>query len=243
MSRWLPVAASSHAADVDTVIVLVHVLMLALLVGWGTYFVWVLIRYRQSRQPAPLAAGTRGRLALSTEVLVVLCETALLVGLAVPLWFRLTATPASADGATVVRVVAEQFAWTAHYPGADGQFGQTRPALLSDTNPLGLDRTGAGRDDIVSPGLLHVPVNIPVIVQLSSKDVIHSFGVPAMRIKQDAVPGLSTPVRFTPTREGPFEIVCSQLCGLAHYRMRGLIVVDSVDAYRRFLAEEAALLR
>ena len=74
---------------------------------------------------------------------------------------------------------------------------------------------------------LHVPVNRPVVIQLSSKDVIHSFGVPAMRVKQDAVPGLFAPVWFTPTTAGQFEIACSQLCGLAHYRMRGVMTVES----------------
>ena len=79
------------------------------------------------------------------------------------------------------------------------------------------------------------------MIQLSSKDVIHSFGVPAMRVKQDVIPGLLTPVWFTPTMTGEFDIACSQLCGLGHYRMRGVITVESEDAFRKFLADEAAL--
>ena len=84
-------------------------------------------------------------------------------------------------------------------------------------------------------------MNRPVIIQLTSKDVVHSFGVPAMRVKQDAVPGLRSPVWFTPIVEGEFEIACSQLCGLGHHRMRGVIKVESDDAYRKFLSDEAAL--
>jgi cytochrome c oxidase subunit 2 len=86
-------------------------------------------------------------------------------------------------------------------------------------------------------------VGRPVLVQLSSKDVIHSFGIPAMRVKQDAVPGLVAPVWFTPTLEGRFDIACSQLCGLAHYRMRGAIIVERNEAFDKFLADEAAALR
>jgi len=88
-----------------------------------------------------------------------------------------------------------------------------------------------------------VPVNRPVVIQLSSKDVIHSFGVPAMRVKRDAVPGLLASVWFTPTTSGQFDIACSQLCGMAHYRMRGVLTVQSDADYRKFLAEETALLK
>jgi cytochrome c oxidase subunit 2 len=84
-------------------------------------------------------------------------------------------------------------------------------------------------------------VNRPVVIQLTSKDVIHSFGVPAMRVKQDAIPGLRSPVWFTPTVEGEFEIACSQLCGLGHYRMRGVIKVESDAVFRTFLQEEAKI--
>src|SRR4029079_8417789 len=115
--------------------------------------------------------------------------------------------------AVVVRIVAEQFVWNVHYPGADGQFGATSIALISPSNPLGLDRKSEfGRDDIMSAGALHLPMNRPVQIQLSSKDAIHSFGVPAMRVKQDAVPGVVTPVWFTPIATGAFDIACSQLC-------------------------------
>ena len=117
-------------------------------------------------------------------------------------------------------------------------------ALVTPTNPLGLDRASPfGKDDIVVLSQMHLPINRPVIIQLSSKDVIHSFGVPAMRVKQDATPGLVTPVWFTPTMAGQFEIACSQLCGLGHYRMMGVITVESEEAFRRFLADEAAALR
>ncbi len=111
-------------------------------------------------------------------------------------------------------------------------------------NPLGLDRHSPfGADDVVELNEIHLPVNRPAIVQLSSEDVIHSFGVPAMRVKRDIIPGLLSPVWFTPVRTGTFEIACSQLCGLAHFRMRGTIVVQSEAAFQAYLAGEAAAQR
>jgi cytochrome c oxidase subunit 2 len=242
VTRFLPAAASAHAGDIDVVLTLVHVLMLVLFVGWSTYFIWALVRFRQRRQPRADAAGARGRAPFWTEVGVVVAEAVLLVVFALPLWFRQTSAQPSNPSALVVRVVAEQFAWNVHYPGPDGRFGTTSVSLVSPSNPIGLDRHSPdGQDDIVVVGLLHVPVNRQVIVQLSSKDVIHSFGVPAMRVKQDAIPGLFAPVWFLPTRTGEFDIACSQLCGLGHYRMRGVITVESAEAFQKFLAKQAAL--
>ena len=236
----MPVAASAHAAEIDFVLLLVHGLMLALFVGWGAYFVWVLVRFRSGRQRTANPAGASGRFAVGVEVGVVVAEGILLVAFALPVWYSRTEAPPADANAVVIRVVAEQFAWNVHYPGADGRFGPTSLALISAENPLGLDRgSPAGRDDIVELNLMHLPVNRPVIIQLSSKDVVHSFGVPAMRVKQDVIPGLLSPVWFTPTRIGRYDIQCSQLCGLGHYRMHGVIVVESETDYEKFLAAEA----
>ena len=241
LSRWLPPQASAHAPEIDFVLTMVHWLMLVLLVGWGAYFAWALVRFREGAKPAP---ETSGRWALWTEIGVVVAEGVLLVAIALPIWFRQTSAAPNADPpAVVVRVVAEQFAWNIHYPGADGRFGETRVSLVTTTNPVGLDRSSPfGADDLVTLDDLHLPINRPVVIQLSSKDVIHSFGVPAMRVKTDATPGLLSPVWFTPTLAGRFDIACSQLCGLGHFRMRGTITVESEAEYQAFLAAEAALL-
>jgi cytochrome c oxidase subunit 2 len=174
---------------------------------------------------------------------VLAAEIVLLAYFSIPAWSaRVDAFP-SEQQSTVVRVVAEQFAWNVHYPGADGRFGRTDLALLGPSNPLGLDRNDpAAGDDITTINQLNLPVNRPVIVHLSSKDVIHSFALPQMRVKQDAIPGIAQPVWFTPTETGAWEIPCSQLCGLGHYRMRGFYTVQSADQYAAWLAAEAALL-
>jgi len=250
IARWLPPQASAHAAEIDLVLVLVHWLMLVLFAGWGAYFVWVLIRFRErpgvpgDRRTAVDQVVPRGRPAVWSEIGIVVAEGVLLVAIALPLWFRQTTPPPAGDpSAVVVRVVAEQFAWNVHYPGADGRFGETSVTLVSPSNPIGLNRSSLnGADDLVTLNDLHLPINRPVVIQLSSKDVIHSFGVPAMRVKQDATPGLLSPVWFTPTLAGRFDIACSQLCGLGHYRMKAIITVESDAEFKAFLAAEAALV-
>jgi cytochrome c oxidase subunit 2 len=140
-----------------------------------------------------------------------------------------------------VHVVAEQFAWNVHYPGPDGVFGAREIALVDPvTNPLGLKTDDpAARDDIVTMNELHLPVDRPAIVHLTSKDVIHSFALPVMRVKQDVIPGLSIPVWFVPTQTGEYEIACAQLCGIGHYRMRGYLTIHTAEEYAAWLAQAA----
>jgi cytochrome c oxidase subunit 2 len=223
--------------------VLIHWLMLALFVGWGAFFLFVLVRFRQGANPRASYAGAKGKLAKGTELGVVVAEAVLLFFYALPAWAtRVTEFPAENE-AVVVRVVAEQFAWNVHYPGPDGQFGRTDIARIAADNPLGLDRSdAAAKDDIATINQLNLPVDRPVLVHLSSKDVIHSFGLFEMRVKQDAIPGMSIPVWFIPNRVGEYEIACSQLCGLGHFRMRGFVNIQSEADFRNFLAEEAKLL-
>jgi cytochrome c oxidase subunit II len=245
MLDWLgmPVAASAHAGDVDQIMVLVHWLMLALFVGWGAFFVYVLFRFRRGRNPNASYTGAGGRMASVVEVGVLVAEIVLLAFFSIPFWSTNVDAQPPAAGATVIRVVAEQFAWNVHYPGADGRFGRTDIVLVDPDNPLGLDRRDpAAKDDITTINVMNLPVGRPVIIQLSSKDVIHSLGLPQMRVKQDAIPGIVQPVWFTPTQTGRWEIACSQLCGLAHYRMKATYAIQTEDEFQAWLAEEAAFI-
>ena len=237
----LPVAASAHAGDIDRIVVVVHGLMLALFVGWSVFFAYVLVRFRRGRQPKASYRGLRGRWATWIEGGVLVAEVVLLAFFSIPAWSARVDTFPREQQSTVVRVVAEQFAWNIHYPGADRRFGRTALQLVTLENPLGLDANDpAGRDDITTVNQLHLPVDRPAIVYLSSNDVVHSFALPQMRVKQDAVPGLVQPVWFTPTRIGDWEIVCSQLCGLAHYRMKGFYTIEAPNDYEAWLKAEAA---
>ena len=240
----LPEQASAHAAEIDRMIVLVHWLMAVLFVGWGAFFIYTLIRFRASRHPRAEYGGVRSHFSTYVEVGVALVEAILLVGFAIPAWAnRVDDIPNESD-AVVVRVIAEQFAWNAHYPGADGVFGRTDIKLVAAENPIGLDRTdAAAKDDITTINQLNLPVNRPILIHLSSKDVIHSFSLNQMRVKQDAIPGVTFPVWFTPTKTGDWEINCSQLCGLGHYRMRGFYSIKTQQDYDTWLKEEAAALQ
>jgi cytochrome c oxidase subunit 2 len=144
--------------------------------------------------------------------------------------------------ALVVHVVAQQFSFNYHLPGPDGQFGRRDVSFVTNANPLGLDPNDpAGKDDIVTTGELHVPVNRPVIAELSSKDVIHDYFLPGMRIGGDAIPGSLIPIWFTPVKTGTYEAICAQLCGLGHYGMKGTLVVDTPQDYEAWLKERAEL--
>lgn len=235
---FLPPQAAAQAASLDRITLLVHILMLVLFVGWSIFFVYVLIRFRRGRQPKADYRGVRGRWSSWTEVGVALAELILLAAFSIPAW-AIRVTPPDEHAALVVRVIAQQFAWNVHYAGPDGEFGRTDPSLVAADNPIGLDRSSPhAADDVVTINDLHLPIDRPVIVQLSSLDVVHSFGIPAMRVKQDAIPGTMIPVWFTPTMGGEFDIACSQLCGLGHYRMRGVVSVVGEREFRRFLTGE-----
>ena len=239
----LPTQASAHAATIDHQIVLVHWLMLVLFIGWGAFFLFVLVRFRKGANPKADYMGAKGKLAKGTEIGVAVVEVVLLVFYAIPVWATRAQDFPAETGATVVRVTAEQFAWNVHYSGPDSRFGRREIRLISLDNPLGLDRSDPdAKDDLVTVNQLHVPVDRPVLVRLTSKDVIHSFGLNEMRVKQDAIPGMEIPVWFIPTRIGEYEITCSQLCGLGHYRMRGFLNVQSDADFRNWLAEEAEAL-
>ncbi len=239
----LPVQASAHAGDIDQMISLIHWLMFVMFVGWGIYFVYVLARFRRSAHPRADYTGTKGKFSKWTEIAVVVAEVILLIGYAIPAWARRVQQFPSESEAVVVKVVGKQFEWLVQYPGADGRFGRTRINLVAAENPLGLDRSDPdAKDDIATTNQLTLPVDRPVLVHLSSQDVIHSFGLYEMRVKQDAVPGMDIPVWFIPNRIGDYEIACSQLCGLGHYRMRGFLNIKSDADYRNFLAEEAKAL-
>src|SRR6476620_4828907 len=242
MEKWLsmPIQASTHAAQIDQMTVLVHWLMLVLFVGWGAFFLFVLFRFRRGAHPRADYAGAKGKFAKSTEIAVAVIEVVLLVGYAIPAWaIRVKAFPSESE-AVVVRVVGEQFSWNVHYPGPDGKFGRTDLKLVSADNPLGLDRTDpAAKDDVTTINQLNQPVDRPVLVQLSSKDVIHSFGLYEMRVKQDAIPGMTIPVWFIPNRAGEYEIACSQLCGLGHFRMRGFVTVQPQAEFTKWFDEQS----
>ena len=239
----LPPQASAHAAQIDSMIVIIHWLMLALFVGWGAFFVYTLIRFRASANPKADYQGVTSHTSSYLDVIVAAVEAVILIAFAIPAWAARVNDVPPEDGATVVHVIAKQFEWHTVYPGPDGRFGRRDASLITSTNAIGLDRSDPnGADDIHTINQMNLPVNTPVIAYLTTMDVIHSFGITSMRVKQDAIPGMEIPVWWEPTVEGAFEVNCSQLCGLGHYRMRGFLTVTNQADFQSFLDEQAALL-
>ncbi|MEW6213165.1 MAG: cytochrome c oxidase subunit II [Acidobacteriota bacterium] len=157
--------------------------------------------------------------------------------LAQVIWAKVHLKESSPD-AVKVSVVAQQFQFNFHYPGADGVFGRTEPKFINDSslNYVGLDPSDAsGKDDIQTTTLV-VPVDNPVDLTLRSKDVIHSLFIPALRFKQDTVPGLSIRMHFTARKAGKYEIPCAELCGQLHYNMKSFLLVIPKEEYQAMAA-------
>ena len=254
MTGWLglPPLAAAHGGQIDGLIGWIHIFMLVLFVGWGSFIVFALIRFRRSRNPVANYAGVKSHTSSYLEIGVAVVEAILLIGFAIPLWAaRVDRRPAESE-ALVVHLTGEQFAWNVRYAGPDNVFGRTDIKLIDlQANPLGLDREDpAAKDDVVTLNQLYLPVNKPIIVKLRSKDVIHSFNVPELRVKQDAVPGLTIPIWFVPTvttaemrtrlgnPEFQYEIACAQLCGLGHYRMRGFVTIQTAEEFQKWMEEK-----
>ena len=255
----LPVNMSVQGAAIDEINAIVHWLMLVLFVGWGIFFIVSLVKFRASKNAKADYTGVKSHLSSLLEAVVAVIEIVILFGFGFPIWAaRVTDVPSTYESVHL-RVVAQQFAWNFHYPGPDGKFGDVRADLVDEQeNPIGLDRSSDNAtDDFYTVNQLHVPVNKKIRIDLTSKDVIHSFTLTELRVKQDAIPGMSIPVHFTSTmtseeflkttigtkREGKsLEITCAQLCGLGHYRMRGFFTVHDDEGYQAWLDEQAEYL-
>lgn len=237
----LPVLASRHGEDVDNLIVYVHALMGVLFVGWLGYFLYALFRFRKTNHPKADYVGVKGHMSNYLEVGVALVEAVLLIGFAVPLWAKVASNPPSEKDSTIIYILGRQFNWNGHYAGPDGRMGKQDSLLSSASDPFGVDRKNDpdAKDDVVVQGNFVVPVNKPVILHISSLDVIHSFAIRSMRTCQDATPGLSIATWFTPDKEGEYRIACAQLCGNGHYSMGALLKVVSQPEYDKWLAEKA----
>jgi len=233
--------ASVEGRDNDTLMYLIHGLVLILFIGWACYFIFVLIKFREKKNVKATDSHVPHQISSYVEWVVVAVEFFLLFVFSIPFWAVHQAGMPTGKGILEVRVVAQQFAWNVHYPGPDGLFGHSSARFLND-NPLGLDpKDPNGKDDISTMNQIYLPINKTVLITLTSKDVIHSFGLPAMRVKQDIIPGMTTHVWFTPNKIGQYEIACSQLCGTGHYRMRGIVNVVSQSDYDQWIQQNKGI--
>jgi cytochrome c oxidase subunit 2 len=221
-NNWFPESISLVARKIDALFWLATawtgatgIIVLLIL---GSFL--ILYRQRQGRHAFYTHGNSKGALVL-TLVLAFLVFVALDLNLAYHdhrVWKAMFGHPPTVEEALRVEVMPEQFVWNIRYAGVDEKFGTD--------------------DDIVTMNELHVPVGKPVLVQLTPKDVVHSFFLPNLRIKQDAIPGMITTIYFTPESEGNFNIACAQHCGLGHYRMKGTFVVQPLSDFHAWLSEQ-----
>ncbi len=181
-----------------------------------------LIRYRaKAGRKAYYTHGSSRKAFLFTALLALTVFFAIDVNLAIHDHFAWEKTWGRLPNGNpiLIEVMPQQFAWNIRYPGADGKFKT--------------------EDDITSVNQMHVPLNRPVIIALQSKDVIHSFFLPNFRIKQDAVPGMVTSLFFMATKQGAYDIACAEHCGLGHYRMRGILTVETEESFQKWMTEQS----
>ena len=242
-----PELVSQNGGDIDGLIIAVHLLMLVLFVGWIIYYFVAQWKFRASSNPKADYKGVKSKtITNSIEGAVIVAELVLVV-VATYYWnFYVNKSDDFSDD-SVIRVTAEQFAWSARYPGADGKLGAQSKTLVSGANPFGIDKTDPlGEDDIeVLKSDIVVPMkknkdgtSKSVTIDLASKDVIHCFKVLPLRVCQDVIPGLRIPIHFRPTKVGRYQVTCAQLCGDGHARMKGAVkVVDESEWDEWYKAE------
>ena len=214
---WFPEAASSYAPQIDRLFTIILWITGSIFVLVEGALLWFLIRYRHRRQSS--AAYVHGN--TTAEIIWTTLPACIVIYLAFAsqrVWSHIQGPPPPHQ--LEVEIKAEQFAWNVRYAGPDGRLNS--------------------EDDLETINQLHLPVGQVVLLHLKSKDVIHSFFVPQFRLKRDAVPGLTSRVWLQATKTGQFEIMCAELCGLGHYRMRGYLTIESPEAFETWLQHTQA---
>lgn len=219
MGSWFPPNISTYGGDIDHLIRLIAVIVGGWFVGAQAVIAWSVLAHR--RRPGHRAAYLRGE--SWSQLVWVLVPVLVVFGLDIfideqsaPVWALIKEDRPAAQ--LLVKGDARQFNWNFTYAGPDGTFGTP--------------------DDLERENELHVPVGENVVIELSSRDVIHSFFVPVLRLKQDVVPGRTIKAWFNATVPGRYEIPCAELCGFGHYTMRGFLIVHTADEWPHWLAEQ-----
>ncbi|MDQ3698781.1 MAG: cytochrome c oxidase subunit II [Gemmatimonadota bacterium] len=215
MSWLLPPGASTFAGSIDPLYYLILVITGIAFVVVEVGLVWFLIKYR--RRPGQKAHYTHGNNRVEIIWTSIPAITVVIIGLlSAGTWDEIKGRDSVPPDAMPIAIHAKQFEWQITYPGADGRLGSA--------------------DDFQLRNQLHLPVDRPVVATLTAEEAIHSFFVPAFRIKQDAVPGMAIRVWFQPTKTGQYELACAELCGLGHYRMKAAVTVHEQEEYGRWVA-------
>jgi cytochrome c oxidase subunit 2 len=236
VSPWWFTPIASNWSMMDDTVKLTFSVTGAVFVLVNLFLAYAVIRYRHKQGSKALYRPEDAKLEWWLTGITTIGVAALLTpGLFV--WAKFVTVPSDA---AVVEVVGQQWNWSYRFPGKDGKLGATDAALITPENPFGIDpKDPRGQDDVlIASPELHIPLNKPVKILLRSRDVTHQFAVPQFRVKMDMVPGMVSYFWFTPTRTGGFNVLCEQLCGIAHFAMRGRVVVDEQPQFDAWLASQ-----
>jgi cytochrome c oxidase subunit 2 len=243
INTWIGITqnASEHGGLVDHMLGFVHWFMLALFIGWSIFLAIAFTRFRKSKNPSADYHGVRGHASTHIEIGVVVVEAILLLGFAFPLWSRQADDFPTSPDTIKIRALGEKFLWNFQYPGNDMMLSTWSMKGITPSNVTGRDLMDPnGKDDFVSPSTMKLPVGRPVIVDVSSKDVIHNLALVPMRSAQDAIPGVKAHMWFKPVKEGTWDIICGQLCGPGHAQMRAVLEVIDGKEYDEWAKEQSA---
>src|SRR6202051_1748408 len=230
LSPWWFTPIASNWTTMDDTVNLTFVVTGAVFIAVNLFMAYCIVRYRHRKGLKAHYEPENKKLEWWLTIVTSVGIAAMLApGLLV--WAKFVTVP---TGASEIEVVGQQWNFTYRFPGKDGVFGTTNIRLASPENPFAIDPSDPkGQDDVVVSGPeLHLPVGKPVKILLRAKDVLHQFAVPQFRVKMDMVPGMVTYFWLTPTRTGRFDVLCEQLCGMAHFAMRGRVVVDEESAFQ-----------
>ena len=242
-------SASDHGENIDTMMWITLAIIGFVFVITQVLLFWFAYRYQASEKRKVLYYPHNNKLELLWTAVPAIALT-VLVAFGLYYWFKITGD--APKTAMEVEITGHQFGWEYRYPGKDNVLGRQNYKLVdpSKNNPLGQDWNDAANHDDLHPSEMHLIVNKPVKLVIRSQDVIHDVGLPHFRMKMDAVPGTPTTMWFTPkyttaemkkitgNENFVYEIACDQVCGVGHYSMRGVIVVDTQEEYDKWLASQ-----
>ena len=236
VSPWTFTPLASNWSQIDLTIDITFVVTGIVFVAVNLFMAYCVYKYRYRKDARASYDPENKKLEVWLSVITTIGVAAMLApGLFV--WAKFVNVP---EGAMEVEAVGQQWHWSYRLPGADGEFGNVDSTLISAANPFGMDpEDPLGRDDVlVAEAELHLPINQPVKVNLRSKDVLHNFTVTQFRVKMDMVPGMESYLWFEPTQTGRFEVLCEELCGIAHHAMRSAVIVETQAEYETWLADQ-----
>ena len=232
-SPWWFTPLASNWGMIDTTVNITFWVTGIVFVLVNLFMAWCIIKFKNKKdQKAHYEPENKKLEVWLTGITTVGVVAMLAPGLIV--WGQFVDVP---EDAMVVEAIGQQWNWSFRYPGKDGELGDIDPLLIGPDNPFGMSPDDpSGQDDIlVDSQEMHLPLGEPVKLLMRSKDVLHNFAVPQFRVKMDIVPGMITYQWFETTRTGTFEIMCEELCGVAHHVMRGSVVVDTPEDYSTWL--------